>query len=258
MEGATREEEEMDGGKGKSEPGEGGGRKAGPGRRALILGGSGLIGAALARALSRDPGWTQIHLLLRRDPPPSLRLPRVEWTVSPPEDWAQDDTFRDVDTVFITLGTTRRAAGSARAFRAVDLDLVVATARAAESGGVRQLQVVSSTGANPASRFLYPRTKGEMEREVSLLHIPSIVLLRPSLLLGDREEPRPGEEFASVLLRPLAPLLRGPLSPLRPIEAATVAAAMAELARAPEPGIAVLESDRIRRRGRQGSSSSRD
>lgn len=113
------------------------------------------------------------------------------------------------------------------------------------------MQVVSSTGADPSSRFLYPRTKGEMERELSFLHIPSIVLLRPSLLLGDREEPRPGEEFAAVLLRPLAPLLRGPLSPLRPIEAATVAAAMVELARAPQPGIAVLESDRIRRQGRR-------
>ena len=241
----------MDGGNGGSEPGGGGGRKAGPGRRALILGASGLIGSALVRALSGDPHWTRIHLLLRRDPPPPLRLPRVEWRVRPPQEWAQDDAFREGATVFIALGTTRRAAGSAQAFRAVDLDLVLAAGRAAESGGVSQLQVVSSTGADPSSRFLYPRTKGEMERELSFLHIPSIVLLRPSLLLGDREEPRPGEEFAAVLLRPLAPLLRGPLSPLRPIEAATVAAAMVELARAPQPGIAVLESDRIRRQGRR-------
>lgn len=240
----------MGAGQGGSEGEDPGGRKPGEGPKALVLGATGLVGGALVELLKRDPHWSGVHLLLRRPPPASLQRPGWTHEVIPPECWSEDPGRYGVQTVFVALGTTRRSAGSAEAFRHVDLDLVVAVARAAEAGGARQLQVVSSVGANPGSRFLYPRTKGEMEREVSLLDIPSIVLLRPSLLLGHRQEVRPGEALAERLLRPLAPLLRGPLESLRPVHAEVVAAAMVASARSPEQGISVLGPARIRERGR--------
>ncbi len=218
-------------------------------RSALVLGATGLVGGALVELLLQDPRWERVHLLLRRPPPPSLRRPGLTHEVLPPGEWGVDPGRYGVHTVFVTLGTTRKIAGSAEAFRQVDLHLVVAAARAAEAGGARQFQVVSSVGADPGSRFLYPRTKGEMEREVSLLDIPSIVILRPPLLLGDRGQVRPGEKVAELLLRPLGALLRGPLEPLRPIRDREVAAAMAALAWSPGGGISVLGPRQIRRLG---------
>lgn len=237
----------MSTGSGESEEENPGARNPAGERRALVLGATGLVGRALVEALQADPRWDRIHLLLRRPPPPFLQGPRLSHEVVDPRSWGDEVGRYSVRTVFVALGTTRRTAGSAEAFREVDLHLVVSAARAAEAGGAGQLQVVSSVGADPGSRFLYPRTKGEMEREVSLLEIPSIVLLRPSLLLGDRDESRPGERVAGFLLRPLGPLLRGPLAPLRPIHAREVAAAMAALAWSSGPGISVLDPRQIRR-----------
>lgn len=242
----------MTGWTGESEGEAPGERNPGKDRSALVLGATGLVGRALVEALSRDSRWERIHLLLRRPPPPPLQHPRVSHEVLAPERWGEDPGHYAVRTVFVTLGTTRKSAGSAEAFREVDLHLVVSAARAAEAGGAGQLQVVSSVGADPGSRFLYPRTKGEMEREVSLMEIPSIVLLRPSLLLGDRDESRPGERAAEFLLRPLGPLLRGPLEPLRPIHAREVAAAMAALAWNSGGGISVLGPGQIRRHAGTG------
>ena len=66
----------------------------------------------------------------------------------------------EVDDVFCCLGTTRRAAGSAAAFRRVDLDYVVAFARLAKRAGARRFLLVSSLGASTRSRLLYPTHEG--------------------------------------------------------------------------------------------------
>ena len=74
-----------------------------------------------------------------------------------------------VDDAFCCLGTTRKDAGSAEAFRRVDFDYVVAFARLAKRAGARRFMLVSSLGASPNSRFLYPRTKGECEAAISAI-----------------------------------------------------------------------------------------
>jgi uncharacterized protein YbjT (DUF2867 family) len=73
----------------------------------------------------------------------------------------------------------------------------------------------------------------------------AVWLLRPSLLLGERGETRPGERAAELVLRPLGPLMRGPLRRFRPIHADDVAAAMVRLALSDGSG-GVVESDRLR------------
>lgn len=212
------------------------------------MGGTGLVGRSLVDLLGSEPWAAPVRLLLRR-PYGEGAGAGMEEVVRDPGDWSDPSLFRGIDTLFCALGTTRRAAGSPEAFRAVDLDLVVAVARAAASAGVPHFQVVSSAGADPASRLLYPRTKGEMEQAVSALPFESVLVLRPSLLTGPRREFRPAERLAAALLSPVGPLLVGPLAPLRPIGARTVATAMVVAARNPTPGSTVLESGAIRRLG---------
>ena len=53
--------------------------------------------------------------------------------------------------------------------------------------------------------------------------------VRPSLLLGEREEIRPAEKLASLFSPFLSPLLIGNLAKYKPVQAADVAAKMISL-----------------------------
>src|SRR5262249_62336295 len=90
--------------------------------------------------------------------------------------------------VFCALGTTIRKAGSEAAFRKVDLEMPLRAAQEALKAGAEQFVVVSSVGADPNSKNFYLRTKGELEAELAKLPFGAIHILRPSLLIGRRQE----------------------------------------------------------------------
>lgn len=152
-----------------------------------------------------------------------------------------------VDQVCVCLGTTIKAAGSQAAFRAVDHDLVLDVAKRAVDAGAEDCLLVSAMGADPDSRVFYSRVKGEAEDALRALPWRTLAILRPSLLAGDRQEIRRGERAALALSRVVAPLMVGPFAHYRPIPAATVAEAMARLARDRRPGTHVYRSGEIRR-----------
>lgn len=116
-----------------------------------------------------------------------------------------------VDDVFITLGTTIAAAGSQQAFRAVDLDAVIAAARAARAAGATRCGVVTAMGADAQSRIFYNRVKGEVEQALKSLGFATLVIARPSLLLGERQAlgqaPRAAESFSIEAFKLLDPLI---------------------------------------------------
>lgn len=212
-------------------------------RPALVLGATGLIGSALTALLLKDPAYSRVTILARRALPgahPNLDqrigdLSRME---------EQSDLFAGAD-LFCCLGTTIRKAGSQAAFRTVDFDYPLAAARLARVSGSRQYLLVTAMGADPRSSVFYNRVKGEVEEAIRALDLPSFHIFRPSLLLGSREESRPGEAIAAAIARPLAFLFAGPLRRYRPIEGAAVAEAMRRVARSNTSGTHVYESDRI-------------
>jgi uncharacterized protein YbjT (DUF2867 family) len=153
------------------------------------------------------------------------------------------------DDMFIALGTTISVAGSQAAFRAVDLDAVLALARAARVAGVRRLGVVSAMGADARSQVFYNRVKGEMELAVSALGFDTVVIARPSLLDGERDalgQPtRRGEQFALKVMRLLKPLI--PRN-YQAISNAQVAKALVEAVQAGRPGVQILLSGHMQPR----------
>ncbi len=212
-------------------------------RTALLLGATGLIGGHCLNYLLNDDTYGRVVALLRR--PLEREHPQLEQQVI---DFDRLQEFRELlraQDVFCCLGSTMRKAGSQEAFRRVDYDYPVAVARAALENGAEQFLIVTSLGADPRSRIFYNRVKGEVEEAVKPLPFERIVILRPSLLLGERAELRRGERLAEPVARALTPLLRGPLRKYRPIEARSVAAAMVGLGREGGRGITVVESDRI-------------
>ena len=210
-------------------------------RTALLAGATGLVGRALLPMLLAGERYQRVHVLLRRTVPDikadaKLKIHRVDFARLP-------TTFPTVDDVYIALGTTIKAAGSEAAFRQVDLEFVLNTARAAHAAGATRLAVVSALGADPASRVFYNRVKGEMQAAVIELGYTSVVVAQPSLLLGDRaalgQPARTGEVWAGRLLGPLGRVVpKG----VRPIAARTVAAALLPAMHNAQPGVRVLKS----------------
>jgi uncharacterized protein YbjT (DUF2867 family) len=149
------------------------------------------------------------------------------------------------DDAFCCLGTTLRQAGSRDAFRRVDFEYVLAFARYARRAGARRFIVVSALGADRRARMFYSRVKGEAEEALRRLGFESLVILRPSLLLGPRHPPRTGERVAAVAARIARPLMIGWLRRYRPIHARAVARAMIVLASREWTGAMIVESENI-------------
>jgi uncharacterized protein YbjT (DUF2867 family) len=214
----------------------------GDGRSALVLGATGLVGRHCLELLLAAPGYSAVHVLTRRSfdgAPPGVVQHLVDF-----ERLADHaDLFR-VDDVFCCLGTTIRKAGSPAAFRRVDVDYPATAAQLAADADAEQFLVVSAVGSDPGSRIFYNRAKGDMEARVRRAALRAVWILRPALLLGSRDEIRPGERLAEVLLAPLSPLMLGPLRRYRPVHARDVAAAMLALATSDGTG-GTVESEEI-------------
>lgn len=204
--------------------------------RILIAGASGLIGRELVQQL---PAEHELTLLCRKPGKEAHHWLPVNF-----DDLASVTLSRPVDIAFCALGTTRKEAGSAEAFRRVDLDYVIAFAELARRHGCQRLIVVSSMGASTSSPALYPRTKGEMEQALLAQSWPRLAIVRPAMLLGDRQPPRLSEQIFQTIYPLLRPLLVGKLARWRAIEAQQVARAMIALSKLPA-GCEIVENEQL-------------
>ena len=215
-------------------------------RTALLAGATGLIGAELLALLRDSAVYRHTHVLLRRALPGLVADARITPHVI---DFARlPDPLPAVDDVFIALGTTIKVAGSQAAFRRVDFEHVVATARAAHAAGARRLAVVSALGADPNSSVFYNRVKGEMQASIAQLGYDSVVIAQPSLLIGDRAALGQPTRSAEVwITRALTPLMGLVPRRVRPIKASAVAAALLAAMLNTAPGVRILSSGDMQR-----------
>ncbi|MGI8842849.1 MAG: NAD-dependent epimerase/dehydratase family protein [Gemmatimonadaceae bacterium] len=209
------------------------------GRRVMVAGATGLVGAETVRCLLEDQSVSRIVALSRRPLP--YELPKLDLRLADFDHLDRDAGEFQVDQVICALGTTIRQAGSPEQFRRVDFDYTLAAARLGLERGAHHCLLVSSIGADPGSRFLYTRVKGEVEEALEAMPFVSLTILRPSTLVGEREDRRFGEEVAKRLAW---------ITPrkFRPVLASDVAAELVASARADLPGVRIVESARIPRR----------
>lgn len=99
--------------------------------------------------------------------------------------------FAGSEAVFVTLGTTRAAAGSADAYRRIDLGFVAKAAAAAKAASVPQFLLLTSKGANArvwhadAAMFhslFYMHIKGAAEEAAAAHGFPHFSAFRPGML----------------------------------------------------------------------------
>ena len=203
------------------------------------MGGTGLVGRALLGILSKDLDYAGVTALGRRE----VKVPGVRSVVVESGKPSPEHVPETARVAFCCLGTTIRKAGSQEAFREVDHALVLRYAEACRARGVRSFHVVSALGADAESRVFYNRVKGEMERDLAKLGFETACAYRPSLLLGEREESRPGERLGIAAAKALRPLIP---KKYRGIPADVVARAMARHAKQPgHVGFRVHGSDEL-------------
>ena len=219
--------------------------------RIALAGATGLIGTTVID-LAIDREDFRLTGLSRREVPIPDGV-RMEMFVADPENWG--DVFEAVrpTALICALGTTWRLAGEDEAaFRAVDYDLVLETARAAKAHGVERMIAVSSAGASLAAKTFYLRVKGEMERDLAKVGFKRLDVLRPGLLRGLRGGDRRTGERIGIAVSPLTDLfLRGGMRRYRSISAQMVAEAALGLAMRKAAGKFYHDNDGIRRAARE-------
>jgi uncharacterized protein YbjT (DUF2867 family) len=214
-------------------------------RHAILLGASGLVGGFCLQALVAEPVYSRIVLLNRRELKVGLH-PQLIQRVVDFEKVTVDD-FAKADDILCALGTTIRKAGSQAAFRRVDLEYPLTAAKLARAAGAKQFVLVSSAGADAASKNFYLRTKGELEQEIGKLGFQALHVFRPSLLLGQREEFRLTERVVQAIAPVGNLVMFGGLKRYRAIKAAAVGKAMVVAAREESKGVFIHEYDEILR-----------
>ena len=200
--------------------------------KAIILGASGLVGGSLLKLLLDDPRFSEILCFNRR--PLGIDAPKLREVVL---DFGRMAIYAPdfaADVLFCCLGSTIKKAGGEAAFRRADHDYPLEAARLFQAQNGEHFLLVSGLGANAASPFFYNRVKGEAENDLRALGLRRLSILRPSLLLGPRDESRPGEFLAQKVMPLFNFALPGGLRKYRAIAAKDVARAMVELVFAPE------------------------
>jgi|LakMenEpi03Aug12_release.lakeMendotaPanAssembly.Ray.scaffolds.fasta_scaffold463668_2 uncharacterized protein YbjT (DUF2867 family) len=172
-------------------------------QRALVIGGTGLVGSHLLEQLNADQRFGKIYALSRRATKPHSRIVNI---VTELDAVTGQEEFFDVDVVFCAIGSTIKKAGSQAEFRRIDYELPMHIARLARSRGVRRFVLVSSIGATASSKYFYLQVKYALERDLAALGFEQLSILQPSLIMGDRKEFRVGELISRVAMKYLNPL----------------------------------------------------
>jgi uncharacterized protein YbjT (DUF2867 family) len=211
-------------------------------KAAVVTGASGLVGSELLNQLLDDADYESVIAVVRT--PLEIKHNKLTQKVIEFEDLASSMNDVKADHAFCCLGTTIRKAGSKERQYRIDHDYVVDFAKAVKAAGVSRFSVVSSSGANYKTGNFYLRTKGEMEEDLKKIPFEGLYILRPSLLLGKRDEFRFGEIIAKGMMKVINPLMAGRLRRYRGINASTVAAGMIKAVKG-SGGIFIIESDKI-------------
>ena len=209
----------------------------------LIAGATGLVGRHVVKSAVASPRFGRIVTIGRRrldeEVLPADITDAVEQYVVDYDALDASTGWADVNVVICALGTTMKRAGGKAQFRMVDFEYPIALAERARRNGVEHFILVSSMGADPESRVFYSRVKGEAEQELRKAGFKRVTFARPTLLLGDRDEQRRGEDFA----KRMRFVMRGRY---RPIHARDVADALLESVTWQKEPVRILEADELR------------
>ena len=195
-------------------------------QKSLVVGSTGLVGKEVINELASK--GIPVRALSRIDPYSSNPcVENIKVNFDRLDEYKEH--FREVNDVYICLGTTISKAGSQEAFQKVDIEYCLETAKQALNAGVKNLSLITSIGADSSSSNFYLKTKGIIEDKISQLDFQSISIHRPGLLIGSRKEMRLAELIGQKIHPAINLLLLGDLSKYKSIKVEMLARAMVNL-----------------------------
>lgn len=209
-------------------------------KTALVVGATGLVGDIVARMLVESPAYEKVKVLVRKSL--GWQHPRLQETIFDFD--YPNGLLVQADDIFCCLGTTIKKAGSQDAFRKVDYQYPMSIARLGLANGARQFGIVTAMGADAGSRIFYNRVKGEVERDLMTLDYPTLLIYRPSLLVGNRQESRLGEKIGEGFMKLFNPLIP---AKYKAIDAQKVARAMVNTMQLGLTDTHIYTSDQLQR-----------
>ncbi len=166
--------------------------------KAIILGASGLVGNELLQKLIASERFSEIVVFVRR--PLDIKNHKIKQIISELDNLSNyENEFHNTDALFCCLGTTIKKAKSKENFKKVDYTYPLDAAKIFKQQNGKHFIVITALGSNSGSRFLYNKTKGELEDALKELNLNRLSIIRPSLLLGDRNEKRFLEDISKLI-----------------------------------------------------------
>ena len=202
-----------------------------------VFGATGLIGSILIKYLKQFSKFKKINLVLRS--PVDLKGENVK--IHKIDLFKKSEILHSLNTskvVFVAIGTTlSKVKGNKDKYRRIDFGITKDIADSCKELGIDKLILVSSSGANLKSKSFYLNLKGSIEKYVTDLNLKSVSILRPSLLLGKRNEKRFVEKLAQIAIPKISFFMP---SKYKAIKAKTVAKAMLQLSNTESKGVKIF------------------
>lgn len=197
-------------------------------KSAVVIGATGLVGRELLKQLNQIENCEKIVAIVRKEDEQLKQLQKVEQLVMDDFLLLNDQDVQGFSHAFSCLGSTLKKAGSKANFYTIDFEM---NAHFADlfSGTNTHYVLVSAHGADAGSLFFYNQVKGELEQHLQKSSLVTISILRPSLLLGERNESRTLEDASQKLFRGLSRLVPDTFK-YKPVTAVQVAHTMVEAA----------------------------
>ena len=193
-------------------------------KTALLFGSSGLIGGHLLNKLIQSNDYNKIKLFVRLEP--EINEPKLEIIKTDFNNLKIHKEDIKADDCFFCIGTTKQNAPDKHEFRRIEYNIPVEIAQIAKSNSINSFLYVSSGFADPKSSGAYLKNKGEVEEELKKLNFPTLGIMRPSFLIGNRKEKRVGEKIGIFFFKMISPLFLGSLKKMKPVQSEKVAQAM--------------------------------
>ena len=197
-------------------------------KTALVFGSSGLVGNHLVRLLNKNSTYKKIKLFVRSTS--EIKTSKIEIINTDFNNLSNHKEDINGDDCFFCIGTTKKNTPDKDEYRRIEYDIPVEIAKIAKSNSINSFFYVSSGFADSKSSSAYLKNKGQVEEELIKLNFSILGIMRPSFLVGNRKEKRPGEEVGIFFFKIFSPLLLGPLKKMRPIKSEKVAKVMIKVA----------------------------
>lgn len=209
-------------------------------KNAIVIGATGSVGQCLIEQLNSLAECEKITVIVRRQIAEFNPYKKVEQFVLEDFLLLNDQDVNGYSHAFSCLGSTIKKAGSKEAFYNIDFEINAHFADLFETTETH-LILVSAMGANAGSPIFYNRVKGELETYIQKLDLYRFSIIRPSLLLGERNEKRFFEDVSQKLYRRFSHWVPNSFK-YKPVTAQQVAHTMVEAAQTQTQKIEIYDN----------------